>query len=157
EPLLELPGHGSPESHRFAGLLAMRIGQPERALRWLRGALAAMPSDEASLDLAMQAWSSLGDPEGARNALEALLSTSPEVGLLWRARLSVETARPARAEVLERWLAAQPDSIEALEARVDLQVAEGDPAGAETTLQRILELAPDHVPAQGRLLDLIAA
>lgn len=157
EPMLELAGHASPEGHRFAGQMAMQIGQPERALRWLRGALAAMPSDEASLDLAMQAWSRLGDPDDARNALEALLSTSPDVGLLWRARLSVETARQARAEVLERWLAAQPDSVEAHEARVSQQVAEGDNAGAEATLRRILELAPDHVPAQGRLLDMLAA
>jgi hypothetical protein len=40
---------------------------------------------------------------------------------------------------------------------VSQQVAEGDNAGAEATLRRILELAPDHVPAQGRLLDMLAA
>src|SRR5690606_14258823 len=77
EPMLELPGQASPEARRFAGQLAMRIGQPERALRWLREALGAMPADDLTLDLAMQAWSRLGDAEGARNALEALLSTSP--------------------------------------------------------------------------------
>ncbi|MFZ7095046.1 tetratricopeptide repeat protein [Luteimonas dalianensis] len=157
EPMLELPEHASPEGRRFAGHLAMRIGQPERALRWLRGALAAMPADEATLDMAMQAWSRLGDPDDARNALEALLSTSPGVDLLWRARLSVETTPQTRAGVLERWLAARPDSIEAREAQVGRQAAEGDQAGAEATLRGILELAPDHEPAQGRLLDMVAA
>src|SRR5690606_39335532 len=103
--------------------ISMRIGAAERALRWLREALGARPADELTLDLAMQAWSRLGDAEGARNALEALLSTSPQVGLLWRARLSVETDAQARHEVLERWLAAQPDSPEALEAQARRQLA----------------------------------
>ena len=157
EPMLELPGHASPEGHRFAGQMAMQIGQPERALRWLRGALAAMPSDQASLDLAMQAWSRIGDPDDARNALEAMLSTSPGVDILWRARRSVELAPLARSEVLERWLAALPDSVEALEAREAGQVADGDLSGAQATLRRILELAPGNVLAQGRLLDMVAA
>lgn len=155
EPMLELPGHASPEARRFAGQLAMRIGQPARALRWLREALGEMPADELTLDLAMQAWSELGDAEGARNALEALLSTTPQIGLLWRARLAVETSSQARAEVLERWLAAHPESIQALEARVAQRVNKRDEAGAEATLHRILELKPDHVPAQGHLLDLL--
>ncbi|NLG60067.1 MAG: tetratricopeptide repeat protein [Gammaproteobacteria bacterium] len=157
EPLLEIPGQASPESRRFAGEMAMVTNQPERALRWLREALAAMPGDERTLDLAMQAWSRLGDAEGARNALEALLSTSPEVDLLWRARLSVETGGEARGQVLERWLAARPASPEALQEQARQQLAAGDSAAAEATLRRLLELAPGHAGAQGRLLDLLAA
>ena len=157
EPMLELPGHASPEARRFAGQLAMHIGQPERALRWLRGALAAMPADEATLDMAMKAWSRLGNPDEARNTLEALLSTSPGVDILWRARRSVELDPLAGSQVLERWLAALPDSVEALEASEAAQVAEGDLAAAQATLRRILELAPGNVLAQGRLLDMVAA
>lgn len=157
EPMLELPGQASPEARRFAGQLAMRIGQPERALRWLREALGAMPADELTLDLAMQAWSRLGDAEGARNALEALISTSPQVGLLWRARLSVEMDAQARHEVLERWLAAQPDSPEALEAQARRQLAADDRGAAEATLRKLLEASPNHLQAQGWLLDLVAA
>lgn len=157
EALLELPEHASPEARRFAGQLALVTNQPERALRSLRKALGAMPADEQTLDLAMQAWSRIGDADGARNALEALLSTSPEVGLLWRARLSVETAPEARRQVLERWLAAQPDSSEAIEAEAERLLDAGDDEGAEKALRRLVELAPAPTQAQGRLLDRLTA
>lgn len=155
EPLLEMPGLASAESQRFAGELAMRLDDPQRALRWLRAALAAMPADRRTLDLAMAAWGRLGDTEDARNALEALLSTSPEVDQLWHARFSVEGDAAAAAAVLGRWMAAHPDSVAAHEGRLRLQLAAGDAAGTEATLRRILELSPDNMPAQSRLLDLL--
>src|SRR5699024_3431455 len=117
EPLLEIPGLVSPESQRFAGELSMRVGDPQRALRWLRSALAAMPGDRATLDLAMHAWGRLGDHEDARNALDALLSTSSEQEQLWRARFAVESDPEAAAAVIKRWMAAHPDSINAHEAQ----------------------------------------
>lgn len=157
EPLLDMPGLATPDTQRFAGELALRLGDPERALRWLRGALAAMPADRRTLDLAMAAWGRLGNTDDARNALEALLSTSPEVGQLWHARFSVEGDASAAAAVLERWMAAHPDAVEAHEGRMRLQMAAGDMAGVEASLARILELAPDHQPAQSRMLDLLAA
>ena len=157
EPLLEMPGQASAESQRFAGEMAMRLGDPARALRWLRAALAAMPADRRTLDLAMQAWSRLGGQEDARNALEALLSTSPDVGQLWHARFSIESDPAAAAAVLERWMSAHPDAVEAHEGRMRLQMAAGDAAGAEATLRRILELAPDHEQAQSGMLDLLVA
>lgn len=155
-PLLELPLRGAAEARRFAGQLALISGQPDRALRWLREALGAMPSDERTLDLAMKAWSQLGDVDGARNALEALLSTSPEVGLLWRARLSVETMPGPRREVLVRWLDALPDSREALELEAARQLLEGDDHGAKGTLRRLAGLAPEPTQAQAGLLNLLA-
>lgn len=157
EPLLEIPGLVSPESQRFAGELAMRVDDPQRALRWLRSALAAMPADRATLDLAMQAWGRLGDHEDARNALEALLSTSPEQEQLWRARFAVESDPELAGAVIERWMAAHPDSINAHEAQARLHMAAGDAAATEATLGRMLELAPDHMPTLGRLLELTAA
>lgn len=156
EPMLERPEHGSAEARRLAGGIALAAGQPDRALRWLRDALGSMPSDERTLDLAMKAWSQLGDVDGARNALEALLSTSPEVDLLWRARLSVETTPEPRREVLERWLAALPESREALEIEASRQILEGDHEGAKDTLRRLVELAPEPTQAQAGLLNLLA-
>lgn len=156
QPLLEL-GQASPETRRFAGALALRLGEPQRALEWLRGALAAMPDDELSLDLAMQAWSRLGDIEGARNTLEALLSTSPEVTLLWRARLSVETGGNSQQAVLDRWLTAHPASAEAHHVQAGMHAAAGKPEAAEASLRRLLELDPDHAAAQARLLDLLGS
>lgn len=157
EPMAQMSGPAAAASQRFAGEVALRMGDPARALRWLRGALAALPGDRVTLDLAMQAWSRLGDQEGARNALEALLSTSPEIGVLWQARFSVEREAAAAEAVLARWMAAHPDAIEAHEARARLQRATGDAAGAEASLARILELAPDYQPAQGQMLDLLVA
>ena len=156
QPLLDM-GEASPETRRFAGALALRLGDPQRALDSLRGALAAMPGDELSLDLAMQAWSRLGDVEGARNTLEALLSTSPEAALLWRARLSVETGAGAQQTVLGRWLAAHPDSPEAHHIQAGLHAAAGDLQAAEASLRKLLEVDPGHATAQARLLDLLGA
>lgn len=156
EPLLGLQGAATPENLRFGGFLALGLGDAERALGWLRPALAAMPGDWRTLDLAMQAWSRLGDPEGARNALEALLSTSPQLDILWRARQSVETAAAAAREVVARWQAAMPDSIEALEAEARLQMADGGQA-VRPILEKIIERSPGHLPSIGSLMDLMAA
>lgn len=154
-PLLETSARTTPEILRFAGELALRLGQPAQALGWLRSALAAMPADPRTLDLAMQAWAQLDDREDARNALEALLSTSPGVNRLWQARFSLEPAPEAAAAVLQRWLAVHPESVEAHEAQLGLHGAAGDAVAGEATLRRILELRPGHPRAQGQLLDLL--
>lgn len=157
EPLLALQDAATPENLRFGGLLALGLGDARRALEWLRPALGAMPGDWRTLDLAMKAWSRLADPEGARNTLEALLSTTPQIDLLWRARLSVETAPGAAREVLARWQAALPDSMEAMESEVRLELATGGAQSQRAALEKILERTPGHLPSIGQLMDLMAA
>lgn len=155
--LLDVPGQATPETLRFAGELALHTGDAARALGWLRSALAAMPADPRVLELAMQAWARVDGRDDARNALDALLATSPGVNGLWQARFSVETAPGPAAAVLERWMAVHPGAIEAHEARLGLQLAAGERVAAEATLRRILELRPDEVRAQGLLVDLLIA
>ncbi|MEN1925373.1 tetratricopeptide repeat protein [Luteimonas sp. MJ293] len=157
EPLLAMPDQATPEAQRFAGELALQLGQHERALPWLRSALGAMPADPRALELAMRAWSQLGAIEDARNALEVLLSTSPHLGRLWRVRFSLETDLVPAGAVVDRWLEALPEAADAHEAKARLHTLAGDADAAEAALRKALEVAPDHLSAQGRLLDFLAA
>jgi tetratricopeptide (TPR) repeat protein len=157
-PLLADPATATPGLRRVAGELELSAGRPERALPLLREALAAQPQDRRILQAIMETWRRLGDAEGARATLEAMLATHPAVDDLWLARLAFEPAGGEAANaIVARWLAALPASLPALEARMALQLMAGDPLAAEDTARRILEIEPGRSSAELRLIDGLLA
>ncbi|MDH5823281.1 tetratricopeptide repeat protein [Luteimonas sp. RD2P54] len=157
EELQPLLGEGAAPAHMaFAGQLELAMARPGRALPWLRRALAANPAAPRTLSLIMAAWQRLGDIDDARNTLDAALATSPRLPQLWQARAALERGDLERERaVVARWLAAAPDAVPALEARLAL-LGPDDAGAAEETARRIVELEPGHLVAEARLLDLLA-
>ena len=154
QPLLVDPVHATPGLHRIAGELELTAGHPERALPHLRNALALRPSDRAVLNVILQAWQRLGDVDDARNTLDATLATTQDSDDLWQARLAVEPVGGDAAQaVVDRWLAAMPDSVLALETRMAIQTLVGDETGADATAQRLLQLEPGRRSAEMRVLN----
>ncbi|WP_149195127.1 tetratricopeptide repeat protein [Luteimonas suaedae] len=153
QPLLE--SQATPANLAFAGQLELALRRPQQALPWLRRALAANPADGRALNLIMAAWQQLDDVDDARNTLDAALATSPHVAGLWQARLALERGSPEHGrEVVARWLAATPEAVPALEAK--LALLDEDAQAAEETARRIVALQPGHVLAEAKLLDLLA-
>jgi predicted Zn-dependent protease len=157
-PLLADPATATPGLRRVAGELELSAGHPERALPLLREALAAQPQDRRILDAIMETWRRLGDADDGRATLEPLLATHPTIDDLWLARLAFEPAGGEAANaIVARWLAALPNSLPALEARMALQLMAGDPLAAEDTARRILEIEPGRSTAELRLIEGLLA
>jgi predicted Zn-dependent protease len=157
-PLLADPARATPGLHRFAGELELAAGRPQPALAHLRNALAAQPQDRRSVLAAIEAWRQLGDADDARASLEALLAEHAELPHLWQARLAFEPLGDAAARtVVERWIAAMPAHLPALEALATLHAHAGDQAAAEAVAERILVLEPGHSGAELRLLSGLLA
>lgn len=157
QPLLDGADPG-PALRRFAGELHLAAGDHQAALPLLRAALAAHPGDRRTLLATLEAWRRADDREGARNALDAALATTHQASDLWRARLLVEEpGTPGAGAVAERWLAAMPDDPVALEARMAMLDASGRGEEADTLVERILQLQPDHRRAQTRVLERLLA
>ena len=151
-PLLERDSAGF-AAQRLGGILEMAAGRPERAVPWLRAALGAQPRDPQVASALVDAWSRLGVPGPAQEALDELLDAHPEVAQLWEARLAFTDPGEARA-VVERWLQAMPDHPAALEALATVQDLEGDSEGAIGTTRRVVELAPGRLASELRLASL---
>ncbi len=153
-PLLADPARATPGLRRIAGELELAAGQPARALPWLRDALAQQPDDRRTLAALMETLRRLGDRDQARSTLDAALATRPEVADLWQARLAVEPigSEPALA-VVSRWLAATPDALPALEARMALHEVAGERDAAEAIAQRIVDIEPGRSSGEMRLLN----
>jgi tetratricopeptide (TPR) repeat protein len=152
-PLLADAATATPAVRRFAGELELMAGRHERALPLLREAFAAQPGDARILNAITEAWRRHGDAEEPRNMLDAALATSPRFDALWRARLLFEPARESTGAIIERWIAARPDHVPALEARMAFEAMSGDEAAANATAERIIAIEPGRSSAEMRLLD----
>ena len=137
-----------PDVLRYAGELWLMAGDHARALPLLRRAAAGQPGDRATQDALLEALRRSGNPEDARNTLDALLTTSPKEDLLWAARLMHEPAEGDRRGVQARWQAALPHSLHARHAGMDLAAEAGEAEEADTLARRILEEDPGHRGAQ---------
>lgn len=157
-PLLGDPALATAALRRFAGELELVAKRPQRALSWLQPAFAEQPTDRRTLRALVQVWRELGDHQAARASLDAALATRPEHADLWRARLAFEAfaSEPAQ-QVLERWLAALPTDVGALEAIAALHEHRGETVAAEAAIQRILALEPTHGRARARRIDHLLA
>ena len=154
EPLLERPEPGF-ALLRLAGLLEMARDRPGRALRWLRPAFAARPLDRHVREAAVAAWLKLDRAADAGHAIEAALAEHPKEPALWEA-LARFTPREHKRGLLDRWLAAAPDDLDALEALATVQDLDpnADPAETIATTRRVVELDPSRVTSGLRLASL---
>ena len=152
-PLLADPATATPALRRAAGLHALQAGRGEEALEHLRAALSAGP-DRAVLRGLMALWRERNDREDALATLEAALATSPASGDLWGARLALETPGTAEGNrVLQRWLAAMPDHVPALETAMFDRDRAGDLAAVAGFAGRLVQLQPGHPAAEQFLVE----
>lgn len=154
EPLLERPDPGF-ALQRLAGLLESARGRPGRALRWLQPAFATHPLDPHVRDAAVEAWLQLDRANEAGTAIEKALAAHPADAGLYMA-LSRFTPRDRKRALVDRWLAAAPDDVDALEALATVQDLDpaADPADAIATTRRVVELDPSRVVSGLRLASL---
>lgn len=154
EAALTQPGQATPALRRMAAELALGARQFDRILELLLPPLAEHADDPQALQLLLTAWQQLQLPAQARYELDAVLSDKSGSDNLWRARMSVEdTGSNAAMTVVDRWIAAKPDHVPALEARTRLHDLRNEPESAEVVARRIISLEPTHAAAQTRLVD----
>jgi tetratricopeptide (TPR) repeat protein len=142
---------------RLAGELGLQTGRRDDALAWLRVALQQMPDDERTVTALMLAWRMAGDAEDARRTLEEAIADAPASAALWRARLAVATDEAQADEIVDRWNAAMPDDVAALEVRMQQQYRRGELEAAVATAHRILETMPGNAMAHGLVVERLAA
>jgi tetratricopeptide (TPR) repeat protein len=146
--------NNAPAVHRYIGHLRLAAGQNEEALAALRIALAGQPRDRDTVLAIIEAWSRLGAQDDARNTLDAALATTTDAHDLWLARLLFEAVGSAEARaVVERWVAAMPQHVPALEAQMSVLDAAGDDDAAEAVARRIVELDPGRASGEQRLVE----
>lgn len=157
-PLLEDSATATPGMQRFVAQMHLASGRPERAMPLLRSALAAAPNDRATLELLVRIWRQSGEPEAGRNALDAALATTTDAPNLWIARLALEpSGSPLELSLANRWVAAMPDSLQALEAQLEAYAAANQAERAEAVARRIVALSPGHSAAQGYVFNTLLA
>ena len=152
-PLLD-SGNATVPMQRLVGELELEAGRNDRALPLLRQAFAAQPLDRRNLLPLLEAWRRQNLFDEARTTLDAALEEHAEAADLWRARLLFEEfASDAARSVIERWRAAMPEFVPALEAQGTLLDQVGETDAAEAIARRITELQPGHTEAELRLID----
>lgn len=154
QPLLDDPRLSTPGLQRFAGELRLAEGRHDLALAPLSAAFDAQPLDPRTLSALMDTWRRGNDAQGARARLDAALGEHPRHAPLWQARLSATPVGEA-AEVVARWLQAEPDHVDALTAQMLTREHAGDRAGMLATAQRIIEREPGHAAAEMRVVDAL--
>ncbi|MBD8697274.1 tetratricopeptide repeat protein [Stenotrophomonas sp. CFBP 13718] len=151
---LAQPGQDSIAMRRFAAQLALQSGQPLQALEHLRPRLAENAGDPKLLQLLLGAWQRLGRDEEARTELDAVLVDNDQLHNLWLARLSVEAVGSEGAVAVgDRWLAAMPVHVQAMETRMRLHDMRGEHDAAEAMAERIVALEPGRISGETRLVD----
>ncbi|MEQ1513508.1 MAG: tetratricopeptide repeat protein [Lysobacteraceae bacterium] len=154
QPLLDDPATATPALKRMTAELELTMGRQESAIQRLREALTEDPRDPRAWSLATGIWRSTGDVADARATLDTALERHPEAARLWQLRLAFEPEGGDGAKaVVDRWLAATPDHVLALEAAMHLHEARGDAEAVDALAQRIIELEPGRTSAEMRVLD----
>lgn len=154
-PLLE-SGDVTVAMQRMVGELELEAGRNERALELLSQTFAADPQDRRNVLPLLEAWRRTERFEEARTTLDAALEEHVASADLWRARLLFEEfASEESRKVIERWRAAMPDFVPALEAQATLHDRVGESEQAEAIARRIAELQPGHTQAELRIIDAL--
>lgn len=144
----------APGVQRVVGELELEAGRTDRALPPLKAAFAAMPRDRRTLEALVEAWRRGNAVDDARRTLDAALAEHADEDNLWRARLLFEPyAGPEALAVVERWLAARPDHVPALQARAAIHDHAGETEQADALAHRIVALQPGHSDAELRIVD----
>lgn len=151
---LQQPGMDAPPMRRLGGELALRSGEPLQALEHLLPLLETQPDDRQLLQLLLMSWQRLGREDEARARLDAVLENHDQLHDVWLARLAIEpVASESAVAVVERWMAAMPAHVPALEARLRLHDMAGEHAQAEAVAGRIVGLEPGRIGAESRLVE----
>lgn len=154
QPLLDNPATATPALKRMTAELEMAMGRQESAIQRLREALAEDPRDARAWSLAIEIWRRTGDVADARTTLDTALERHPEAARLWQLRLAFEPEGGDGAmAVVDRWLAAMPEHVLALEAAMHLHEARGDTDAVDALAQRIIAIEPGRSSAEMRVLD----
>ncbi len=154
QPLLDDPATATPALKRMTAELELVMGRHESAIQHLREALTEDPRDSRAWSIATDIWRRTGDVADAHATLDAALAKYPETARLWQLRLAFEPeAGDGAKAVVDRWLAAMPDHVLALEAAMHLHEARGDTEAVDALAQRIVELEPGRTSAEMRVLD----
>ena len=154
--LLSDPKTAPPSYLRYAGQLRLAAGQPDQALALLRDALSRQPRDPATIGAILEAWRQLDAVDDARATLDAALATTSDCHELWWARVCLEDTGSDTAQALvQRWLAAMPGHVPALEAQMLLHDRAGQSEAAEQVARRIIELEPGRSSGELRLFDAL--
>ena len=154
QPLLDDPATATPALKRMTAELELAMGRHEQALALLRESVVEDPRDPRAWAILTDIWRRTGDVADAHATLDAALAKYPETARLWQLRLAFEPeAGDGAKAVVDRWLAAMPDHVLALEAAMHLHEARGDVEAADVLAQRIVELEPGRTSAEMRVLD----
>ncbi|TXH77422.1 MAG: tetratricopeptide repeat protein [Lysobacteraceae bacterium] len=154
QPLLDDPESATPGLKRMTAELELALGRHESATILLREALHEDPSDPRTLAVLAEVWRRSGDFADARDTLDAALERTPRHAGLWQVRLAFEPeASDGAHAVIERWLQAMPEQVDALDALMHLHEAAGRREEADALAQRIVVLEPGRSSAEMRVLD----
>lgn len=157
-PLLADPTTATPGLQRFAGQMYLAAGRVDQAMPLLQSALAASPNDRPTLEALVNASRLSGDLETGRNVFDAALATTIDAPNLWIARLALEVSgSPLELPLVNRWLAAMPGSLPALEAQMEAYAALGQSEKAEVIAQEVAALSPGHSAAHAYLFNALLA
>lgn len=153
ERMLPLAGADTVQIQRLAGEIQLQAGAPRQAADHAIAGLEADPGDRRALQVALMAWERLGAVDEARGVLERLLETHTMIPELWLGRLAIEPVGSEGAEaVVERWLAAMPEHLPALEARMRLHDVRQQHDQAEAIARRIVAIEPGRVSGEQRIV-----
>lgn len=155
QPMLSRPDAG-PALRRLVGELALAAGRDAEAREHLLQVLREQPADPRTISAMVEAWRRLGAADEANRTLDALLEANPQHVELWRARLVFEPfAGDGARAVVERWRAAEPESVPALMAAITIHDAHGEREQAAELARKAIGIDPEYMPAQTRTLDAL--
>ncbi|GIX35044.1 MAG: hypothetical protein KatS3mg126_0823 [Lysobacteraceae bacterium] len=135
-----------PEDARALALLGdahLQLGQSEAAVAAYRRLLSLRPLPQPALDGVLRVLGQAGLSAQAAALLDEQIERDPQAEALWQRRVMLVAAEPEAAEeVLERWAAAQPDSLARIQYRAEFEEARGRHAEAEAAVDRVLAERP---------------
>jgi tetratricopeptide (TPR) repeat protein len=154
QPLLDNPDTATPALKRMTAELEAVMGRQDQAQALLREALDEDPRDLRGWTLAADLWRRSGDVAEAHTRLDAALASQPDAPRLWQLRLAFEPIEGDGAKaVVDRWLDAMPDHVEALESAMHVHETRGDTEAVDALAQRIVELEPGRASGEIRVLE----
>lgn len=158
EAMLAAPAGDGLPVRMLAGEMLLHCGEPARAAEQATLVQQELPGERRSLQVLLMAWERLGAVDQARSVLDGLLEGNAQNHSLWLARLAVEVVgSPEAAAVGDRWLAAMPAHLPALETRMRLHDMLGEGEQAEALARRIIEVDALRISGHQRLVSGLVA
>ena len=156
DKVLQHPDGNNLAMRMLSAEVHLQAGKPREAVDLALAVLAAQPEDQRALQAALRGWERLNAVEEAQTTLDGLIEERPQAHALWLARLAVEVVGSEEAvAVCERWLAAMPEHLPALETRMRLHDMRKEPEAAEAVARRIIAIDPSRGSGQVRLVDAL--